>query len=160
MIRESILNDAAGICEIYNHYVENTTVTFEETAVLPEEMKERIDTITSAYPWLVYEDHGHLLGYAYANRWSERAAYRHSVETTVYVHKDAFGRGIGTALYKELLTHLKNKGFHTAIGRLALPNQSSIALHEKLGFQKVGHIKEAGFKFNQWIDVGYWQLIV
>lgn len=160
MIRESILNDAEAICEIYNHYVENTTITFEETSVLPEEMRERIDYIKSAYPWLVYEEGGRLLGYAYASRWSPRTAYRYSVESTVYVHKDAFRRGIGSALYRELLIRLKNMGFHTAAGRIALPNVPSVALHEKLGFEKIGRMKEAGFKLNRWIDVGYWQLIL
>lgn len=160
MIRESILNDAAGICEIYNHYVENTMVTFEETAISPEEMKQRINTITTAYPWLVFEQDDRLLGFAYANRWISRTAYRPSVETTVYVDKDTFRKGIGSALYKELLIRLKHQDFHSATGRIALPNESSVALHEKFSFQKIGHMKDAGFKLNQWTDVGYWQLIL
>ncbi len=159
MIRNILPEDAARICSIYNYYVENTIITFEETSVSVEEMKNRIIQNTKKHPWLVYEKDKQILGYAYATEWKSRCAYKHSVETTVYLAIEAKGNGIGTILYRELIHQLKDKNIHAAIGGIALPNEASIALHEKLGFEKIGQFKEVGFKFNKWIDVGYWELI-
>ena len=98
-----------------------------------------------------------VVGYAYAGRWHDRSAYRYSVETTIYLDADHLGKSIGSGLYAALLQQLKERGMHVAIGGIALPNPGSVALHEKLGFRKVAHYGEVGFKFNRWIDVGYWQ---
>ena len=160
MIRDATLNDAERICEIYNYYVENTIVTFEEESVSPEQMRERISRVVPAYPWLVFEQDGRIEGYAYGSRWSLRSAYRYSVESTVYVDRRVVGRGIGRRLYEELLRRLSERGYHAVLGRLALPNEESAALHERLGFEKVGHVRESGNKFGKWIDVGYWELIL
>jgi phosphinothricin acetyltransferase len=150
--------DAAAIAELYNHYIAETIVTFEETPVPVEEIAKRIEDIRAAeLPWLIAEDGDQLLGYAYASPWRVRRAYRFSVEVTVYVAPGRARRGIASKLYSQLLPILQSKGIHCAMGGIALPNDASVALHEKFGFQKAAHLKEAGFKFNRWIDVGYWQ---
>ena len=159
MIRPVSLDDSDAIAAIYNHYVLNTPVTFEEEAVSGDVMRDRIREIRSNLPWLVCEEAGLVRGFAYASPWKSRCAYRNSVETTVYLDKDVLGRGLGARLYEPLLQVLKERGFHTAIGGIALPNGGSVALHEKFGFQKVAQFREVGWKFETWIDVGYWQLV-
>ena len=106
------------------------------------------------------EDEGQVVGYAYASRWKSRCAYRYSVETTVYLSSAATGKGFGSLLYEHLIAELRQRSIHSLIGGIALPNNASVSLHEKLGFEKVAHFKEVGWKFNQWIDVGYWELII
>ena len=161
MLRPATIADAAVIAGIYNHYVLNTIVTFEEEAVPAEEMARRIgDTFAAGLPWLVWAEEGKVLGYAYASKWKSRCSYRFSVEATVYLDKAATGCGIGTKLYTALIAGLKKDKFHGIIGGVALPNEASVALHEKLGFQKVARFKEVGWKFEKWIDVGYWELIL
>jgi len=160
MVRLATISDASQVAEIYNHFVEKTIVTFEETPLTIQEAEKWIVETTSKFPWFVFEEDSELLGYAYASSWKSRCAYRNSVESTVYLRPTAFGKGIGSKLYDRLLTELKKLGFHTVIGGIALPNEASIALHEKFGFEKIGHFKEVGNKFNQWIDVGYWQLLI
>ena len=158
MIRPVSAADATAIAAIYNHYVTGTTVTFEEEPVSTEEMARRIETLTrQGQPWLVAEVDGQLAGYAYATKWHHRHGYRYSAEVTVYLGKDFGGRGIGTALYKELFPLLEASGIRSLVGVIALPNAASIALHEKFGMRKVGHLKAIGMKFGEWIDVGYWQ---
>lgn len=158
MIRDAIADDARGVCGIYNPYVLETTITFEEQAVTEQAMRERILETTAALPWLVSEEQGDILGYSYATRWKARPAYRYSVETTVYVKNGAVGRGLGTQLYVELIKRLRGLGMHRAMGGIALPNNASVALHQKLGFKKVAHFPEVGYKMGRWIDVAYWQL--
>jgi len=160
MLRNIQPDDAAQICEIYNHYVLNTIITFEESPVSEHEMKSRIEQITRKLPWIVYEKNHKIIGYAYASAWKSRCAYKFSVESTVYLKKGEEGKGIGTILYKELIAQLEKKGYRAIIGGIALPNNASIALHEKYGFQKIGQFIEVGYKFNTWIDVGYWELIL
>jgi L-amino acid N-acyltransferase YncA len=158
MIRSATRADAESIASIYNHYVINTTISFEEKPVSPEEMAERIADVTSCgLPWLVLEQDGQTSGYAYAMKWKGREAYRFAVEISVYLEPELVGGGLGTKLYEVLLGQLKEKGFHAAIGGIALPNPASVALHEKFGMTKVAHFKEVGFKFGRWIDVGYWE---
>lgn len=160
MIRSVTEHDTTAICTIYNHYIEHSIATFEEELLPDKEIRSRIVEITANYPWLVYEENGKVVGYAYANQWHKRYSYRHSVETTVYLSHDATGKGIGTQLYQALLDTLKPINFHCAIGGISLPNEASVALHEKMGYQKAAHYKEVGYKFNKWIDVGYWQLML
>lgn len=158
MIRAAQRSDSARIAEIYNHYIVNTVVTFEEDEISGTEMGLRIqETETQELPWLVAEDDGKVLGYAYASRWKGRCAYRFSVETTVYLAHDASGQGVGTQLYERLFAELRSSAYHRVIGGITLPNPASVALHEKFGMRKVGHFDEVGFKFGQWLDVGYWQ---
>jgi len=161
MIRLAVAGDAEAIVRIYNHYVLNTIVTFEEQEVPVAQMAERMNAVEAAHlPWLVMEQAGQIVGYAYASRWKARSAYRFTVESSVYVAHAAVGKGLGRQLYQALLQRLKPSGVHAVVGCLGLPNEASVALHEKCGFQKVAHFKEVGFKFGTWLDVGYWQLLL
>lgn len=159
MIRSARESDAAMIVEIYNHYVSNTTVTFEQSSVAPAEMAARIRSILNeGLPWLVAEVDGVVIGYAYASKWRERCAYRYSVESTVYMSSEFESKGWGSMIYERLLQTLATSKIQTVIGGISLPNPKSIRLHEKFGFEKVAHFKEVGYKFNKYIDVGYWQI--
>lgn len=158
MLRDCTTDDAGPICAIYNPYVEQTAVTFEEAPVSADEMAGRIAEVTSRFPWIVWEQDHAVVGYAYATPWKPRSAYRHSVETTIYLSPDAKGRGIGSLLYRALVDRLRSLDVHCAVGGIALPNPASVALHEKLGFQNIGRFQEIGRKFGRWIDVGYWEL--
>jgi phosphinothricin acetyltransferase len=160
MIRTCAEADAPSVAAIYNHYVRETVVTFEETPVSVETMTRRIADVGASFPWLVSETDGTVIGYAYATAWKPRSAYRFCVETTVYVANGHHGRGLGSTLYAALLAELTDRGFHSAVGGIALPNPSSIALHEKLGFKKIAHFAEVGRKFDRWVDVGYWQRLL
>ena len=158
MIRDAGEKDGASVARIYNHYIKDTVVTFEETAVSDVEMSGRIGRRAKSRPWIVIEEAGEVLGYAYANQWHGRCAYRYSVESSVYLDRRMGGKGLGSLLYEALLTKLSLEGLHVVIGGIALPNPASVALHEKFGFKKAAHYEEVGFKFGKWIDVGYWQL--
>lgn len=160
MVRSATDKDANQITDIYNYYILNTTVTFEKTPVTADIMEERINQTQVKYPWLVIEIEGQIQGYAYATDWKPRGAYRHSVESTVYLRNGQSGKGYGSMLYAKLLEVLKQLNVHTVIGGIAQPNKTSIALHEKFGFKKVAHFKEVGYKFDQWVDVAYWQLLL
>lgn len=158
-IRPACAGDAEAISAIYNPYILNTCITFEEQGVTAGEMAERIYlTQAAGLPWLVIEEGSQVVGYAYAAKWRVRPAYRHSVETTVYLSPAAVGKGFGTQLYSALIGLLREKNVHAVIGGIAQPNEASVALHEKLGFCKVAHFSQVGFKFDRWLDVGYWQL--
>jgi L-amino acid N-acyltransferase YncA len=160
-IRVATAADADHIAEIYNHYIAKTVVTFEEEPVAGDEMRRRMDEVFGAsLPWLVAESGGRVIGYAYATKWKARSAYRFSVETTVYL-ADGLGKlGLGSRLYQELFSLLKEKGIHAVIGGIALPNDASVALHEKFGMRKVAHFEQVGFKFGKWVDVGYWERLL
>jgi L-amino acid N-acyltransferase YncA len=160
MIRDCTPDDAAEICGIYNHYVRETVITFEESAVPVPEMADRIRNVITHLPWLAYERESGILGYAYATPWKARAAYRHSVEGSVYLSPQATGRGLGTQLYAALIADLRKRGMHCVMGGAALPNPASVALHERLGFTKVAEFREVGFKFGRWINVAYWELML
>ncbi len=160
MIRRVRTKDVEDICNLYNYYVAKSIVTFEEQPVGTGEIARRIENIAKDFPWFVYEDKGKIVGYAHASRWKARSAYRFAVEGTVYVDPDCMGRKIGFKVYERLIQELRKLSFHTVMGGIALPNDASIALHEKLGFEKVAHFKEVGQKFGKWIDVGYWELLL
>ena len=159
MIRLATKLDSARIVEIYNYYIANSIVTFEEDPITSDEMSDRItSTLDDRLPWLVAEHDGQILGYAYASKWKGRCAYKYSVESTVYLNHHNQSKGLGSQLYEELLIELRIVNVHVVIGGISLPNKPSIGLHEKYGFEKVAHFKEVGYKFNKWVDVGYWQL--
>lgn len=160
-VRSATSEDAMQVAEIYNHYIRTSTITFEEDPVSAADMAARIqDLQRSSYPWLVATDGADILGYAYGSKWKVRAAYRHSSEITVYVRAGAEGSGVGSALYSHLLPALKAIGVHAVIGGVALPNEASIRLHEKFGFEKCAHFRDVGFKFDRWIDVAYWEKLL
>lgn len=158
MIRQIVPSDFEAIANIYNHYISDSVISFEIIPVSISEMKDRVESIvTKGLPWLVAEEVGEVIGYAYASQWNSRSAYKNSVEVSVYLSHLKTSQGVGTALYEALFEQLKGR-FHTAIGGITLPNPASVSLHEKFGMQKVAHFKEVGFKFEQWLDVGYWQV--
>lgn len=159
-IRKILPSDVEAICEIYNYYVLNTAITFETSTVSVEEMEKRIQDISAAYPYLVCEEDGKIIGYCYVNSWKNRCAYSSTAESSVYLHKDNHKKGIGSKLYAELLKELKDTSLHAIIAGVALPNEASVRLHEKFGFQKIAHFKETGKKFGKWIDVAYWEIIL
>lgn len=160
-IRAALVSDAAAVSAIYNHYVAETAITFEEEPVSAAEMARRIEGVLSAsLPWLVAEEGADVVGYAYATHWRARPAYRYSVEITAYVARRHAGRGIGSRLYRQLFPILQARGVHAVMGGIALPNDASVAFHEKFGLRKVAHFEQVGFKFNRWIDVGYWQRVL
>ncbi len=160
-IRPARESDAADIVGIYNTYVLETCITFETEPVQSHEMSQRIaETVASSLPWLVAEVSGRVIGYAYTSKWKGRCAYRHSVESTVYLDPAHTGKGVGLRLYAALIDTVRSCSMHAVIGGIALPNASSIALHERLGFKKVAHFEQVGFKQGRWVDVGYWQLLL
>lgn len=158
MIRAATGDDAAAVAAIYNHYIATTTISFEEQPVAAAEMAGRIASVGATLPWLVFEQDGIVMGYAYATPWRVRSAYRFSVESSVYVSPAHPRRGIGSRLYRALLDELRTRGLHMVIGGIAQPNEASVALHEAMGFEKVAHFKEVGMKFGRWVDVAYWEL--
>lgn len=158
-IRTATPEDADAVCRIYNHFVTTTIVTFEEAPVPVADKAARISGLVRTHPWYVAEHDGAVVGYAYAGPWRTRAAYRPAVESTVYVAPGWSGEGIGTTLYTTLIDALRRREFHCAIGGIALPNAASVALHESMGFAKVAHFREVGWKFGRRIDVGYWQIM-
>jgi len=161
MIRDATLNDAAKVVEIYNHYISESVVTFEQEIISADIMQERISKVLdSKLPWLVAEQDSNIIGYCYATPWKERSAYRFSVEVTVYLNSEVKGKGWGSRLYKALFERLKQNEIHAVMGGITLPNDASVKLHEKFGMSKVAHFKQVGYKFDQWLDVGYWQKIL
>jgi L-amino acid N-acyltransferase YncA len=158
-IRLACPPDAGRICAIYNHYVDGTTISFEEAPVSADDMAGRItDVIDGGLPWLMLTDGDAIIGYAYATKWRARPAYRHAVESTIYLDATLAGQGHGMRLYASLLDALRTRGLHTVIAGIAQPNARSVRLHERLGFAKVAHFSEVGFKLGMWLDVGYWQM--
>ncbi len=161
IVREAQDSDVPAILEIYNPYITRTAVSFEEEPVTEPEMRRRIEEVQSyALPWLCAELDGRLAGYAYATRWRERSAYRFTAETTIYLAEGFLGRGIGNRLYSALLDRVRAAGMHQVMAVITLPNPASVRLHEKLGYVKVAHFSQVGYKFDRWLDVGYWQLAI
>lgn len=156
-IRPVRASDAAAIAAIYAPYVTDSVISFELEAPGAETIGARIESVSSAYPWIVAERDGQVVGYAYGGLYRERAAYRWTVETTVYVDAALPRQGIGRALYAKLLEELSRRGFVTALGVIALPNAPSVALHETLGFVHAGTQVGLGYKFGGWHDIGVWQ---
>jgi phosphinothricin acetyltransferase len=155
-IRLATPDDAPAIAGIYRPIVEDTTISFEAIAPTDAEMRHRVTETLTVYPWLVLEDAGGVLAYAYGSRHRARAAYRWSVETSVYVDERHRGRGLGRRLYTTLLELLAAQGFANAYAGIALPNPASVALHERIGFRRIGVFPRVGYKFGEWWDVGWW----
>jgi len=164
MIRSVSPNDAAKyapeICAIYNHYIENTTISFEEIPLRQTEVEQRIRRISAKYPYIVWLDEASINGYAYINTWKERSAYRYSAETSIYVRDGFQGKGLGGKLMKGLLQEVRKTDIHVLVAGITLPNDRSVALHEKFGFREIGRFSEVGRKFGQWLDMGYWELLL
>jgi L-amino acid N-acyltransferase YncA len=152
------MEDAGAIAAIYRSIVECTVISFETVPPDQEEIAFRLAQTMASYPWLVCEIDGHVAGYAYASQHQTRAAYRWSVNTSVYIDSDHRRRGVGRALYASLFGILRRQGFFNAYAGVTLPNAASIALHESVGFAPIGVYASAGYKMGGWHDVGWWQL--
>jgi phosphinothricin acetyltransferase len=156
-VRTAKPEDGGAIAAIYRPYVEDTSISFEDIPPTATEMTGRIITTLATCPFLVFEENDRLLGYAYAGPHRARPAYRWSVDVTVYAAPGMHRRGLGRALYSELLARLTRQGFHAAFAGITLPNEESVGLHEALGFKRLGTYQEVGFKFGRWHDVGWWR---
>jgi phosphinothricin acetyltransferase len=150
--------DAAACVAIYTPYVETTPISFEEQAPDARAMAARIGRVTSSHPWLVAEDGGEVVGYAYASRLQERPAYRWAAEVSVYVEAAKRGQGHGRVLYEALFERLRRQRFQIAWAGITLPNEASVRLHERLGFLRTGVSPRIGWKRGSWHDVSWWQL--
>jgi L-amino acid N-acyltransferase YncA len=157
-IRLATERDAEQVAAIYAPNVTDTVISFETEAPSAEEMRRRIETTLERYPWLVCERQGGVLGYAYAGAHGSRAAYRWSVDVSVYVHERAHRTGVGRALYTSLIAALILQGFYNAYAGTTLPNPASVGLHESVGFRPVGVYCGVGYKLGAWHDVGWWHL--
>jgi len=155
VVRPLVDGDLGALAAIYAHYVEHTSITFDLEAPTPQEWARRAAG-DRELPWLALEDEGEVVGFAWAGRFRTKLAYRPTVETSVYLRHDCGRRGLGTLLYTELLRRLTDAGFHSAVAGITLPNDPSIALHERLGFTRVGLFPEVGHKLGAWHDVGFW----
>jgi phosphinothricin acetyltransferase len=155
-VRLATEDDLAQACEIVNHFVANTFFNFRTEPQDVDEWRNDWKRLHKRFPWLVATD-DRLVGVAYAAPWNERAAYQWTAEATVYVDPSSQRRGVGDALYTELLGRLRRQGFHSVIAVIALPNDPSVRLHERHGFTPVGRLVDAGYKMNAWHDVGFWQ---
>lgn len=158
MIRLARATDAEQVHAIYAPIVRDTAISFESEVPSAGEMARRIEVVLGFRPWLVLEEAGELLGYAYASVFRERAAYQWGTEVSVYVRADVTGRGIGGTLYGALFDVLRLQGFCTAVAGATLPNEATERLHRRMGFSEIGRYPAAGFKFGRWHDVIFWYL--
>jgi phosphinothricin acetyltransferase len=160
MIRPIRLADAPVLCDIYNYYVRNTCITPEEEDISIGEMESRIIEVTKNFPWLVNEKNNEIIGFAFLHHYVARSAYRFAVEDSIYIKYGLTGNDAGSQLMSALLDEARKMGKHTVVALMELGNRASEALHSKFGFREIGYLREAGFKFNKWVDVSYWQLIL
>jgi len=159
-IRKATVEDAGDICNIYNYYIINTVITFENEAVTVGEMQSRIqDILNCGLPYYVAVDGNRVIGYCYLHQWNNRCSYSSTKEVSIYLDKDARHKGLGTKLFERILENTDHATTHVLISGICLPNESSVNLHEKFGFKQVSMMKEIGRKFDKWLDVGHWQLI-
>ncbi len=154
-IKES---DAEQVLAIYAHYVEHTHITFEYPPPSLDEYRQKITSVIEQYPWLVYEEDGKIIGYAYAHVHRPRVAYQWSPEATIYLHPEYKGKGIGKILYTVLFDLLRLQGYYTVLAGVGQPNDGSNHLHKKLGFLEIGTFKDVGFKFGNWHDTVWYRL--
>ena len=158
MIRHASVEDSFAIAAIYNWYIVNTYFTFEEAQLEVKEISRRIAKADEQSPWLVQLEENQVVGFACAVPWKQRAAYRFSRESSIYLQQDKFGKGRGARLYQQLIDEIHKTPIHVLIAGIAQPNPGSVALHEKMGFRNIGQFQELGKKFDHFIDVAYWQL--
>ncbi|MDS0139386.1 MULTISPECIES: GNAT family N-acetyltransferase [unclassified Amycolatopsis] len=154
MIRAATPDDATACAALYAPYVTDTAISFETD---PPDATEMARRIAAAHAWFVLEDDGHVAGYAYATRFAERAAYRWSCETSIYLERGRRRTGAGRALYETLFERLRDRGFHRAFAGMTLPNEASAGLHRALGFAPAGVYRQVGWKHGAWHDVAWVQ---
>jgi len=156
-VRIATRDDAESIAAIYAPYVRETAISFDEEPPAPDAMARRIASTLETYPFLVFDGGDGVSGFAYGSVHRAKPAYRWSVETTVYAPRHLHRRGIGRALYAELLDILTRQGFHAAFAGIVPPNEGSVGLHEALGFVHIGTFAEIGFKHGRFHDLGWWR---
>lgn len=159
-IRPARDEDFAALTKITNHYITTSTIHFAYEPLGPDDLLALWHGYRDRFPWLVTEVDGEVLGYAKAGTWRDRTAYNWTAETGIYIADAARGRGLGRPLYVALLAALTERGFHSAVAGITLPNDASIALHESLGFTSCGVVKDAGFKHGAWHAVSFWQKLL
>ncbi|MFZ2967027.1 MAG: N-acetyltransferase family protein [Leuconostoc falkenbergense] len=152
-IRTATEEDANQLIDIYRPYIENNTTSFEYKVPSLDEFKQRISDIAIKYPYIVMVDGTKILGYAYAHEYKERDAYQWTVEVSIYLPKNAQGKGIGSKLYNSLEEYLRRQHVVNIMACITGSNKISIAFHEHLGYETVGIFKKVGFKNNQWLDI-------
>ena len=160
MIRKVNLQDCKAITDIYNEYVTNSVATFETEPVSEEEMQSRISRFSSDFPYFVYEADGEVIGYCYAHPWKEKAAYKYTLETTVYLSPRHVGKGAGRQLMQKLIDECRTAGYHALIACITEGNVASFALHANLGFKQVSNFEQVGLKFDRWIGVVDYELLL
>lgn len=160
MIRRVKLQDAKDITTIYNEYIEHSVITFETEPLREEDMRNRIAAIAARFPYFIYEEEGKVIGYCYAHPWKERAAYGHTLETTIYLAHGYEGQGIGKQLMIRLIEECRREGYRVLIACVTEGNAVSDALHTGLGFRKVSHFEKVGLKFGRWLDVIDYELLL
>ena len=160
MIREVKLQDAGAIVAIYNKYIEQSVITFETEPLREETMRSRIAEISSRYPYFVYEAEDGILGYCYAHPWKEKAAYKYTLETTIYLSPRCTGKGIGKQLMRKLVEECRLRGYRALIACITEGNEASNSLHLKLGFKRVSHFEKVGLKLGRWLDVDDYELLL
>lgn len=153
IIRQATINDSKAILDIYSYYIESTAASFETETPSLIDFSNRIGSIINEYPFLVYILNDKIVGYAYASKHKERAAYRYDIDVSIYLQNSFQCQGIGTALYKNLFEILQNKEYYNAYAGITLPNEKSVALHNKFGFKEIGIHHNTGYKLNKWHDV-------
>ena len=156
-IRPVSLSDAQAIQAIYAPYVEKTAITFEYEVPSVQEFDKRISKTIEKYPYLVAEENGQVLGYAYASNYYARTAYDWTTELSIYLHEDERGRGLGSQLYDALEKELEKRGYLRFLACIAVPNEASISMHEKRGYVQVAHFPMIGYKFIKWHDIVWMQ---
>ena len=166
-IRNVKIEDACELVKIYNYYILNTAITFEEKELSIDEFKERIIKISSKYPYLVLLDNGIIKGYSYSHEFYGREAYRFSNEVTIYIDKDSKGLGYGKMLYNKLEEALKERGIKNLYSCIASPiekdkylDNSSEEFHKHLGYKRIGLFTKCGYKFNNWYNMIWMEKII
>ena len=159
-VRDFTNPDIAPANALTNHYIQHTAIHFATQPASDAEFREGWLATRDRFSWFAATLDGRFAGYAKAYTWRTRAAYDRTAEVGLYVHPDFHRRGVGRALYSALIADAKSRGFHTLVAGIALPNESSVRLHESCGFTHAGTFREVGRKFDQWHDVGFWQLML
>ena len=156
IIRPATLFDAEALMQIYNPYIRETTVTYEYEEITAGEFRRRMETVMTRYPYIVAEEKGEILGYAYGSPYHTRAAYQWDCDLSVYLRMDCRGKGIGRILFAKLLDILTKQGFVNAYSFIDSPNPMSEAIHKKFGFTEIGCLQKSGYKFGRWLDMKLW----
>lgn len=156
VVRLATVEDAESVREIYAPYVRDSAVSFEREVPSVKDIQERISGTLDYHPWLVVEQIGKVVGYAYSHSYRDRDAYQWSVESTVYVDEDHHRMGVACGLYTSLFETLRRQGFRSVYAAITLPNPASVGFHESMGFDRIGVYENVGFKLGSWHDVGWW----